>query len=212
MKALVFFWGQIRDDISKTIDNLYKNFPNLNLDFSITTWDNQIFDESLFKNIIITKCPNREYLDNIQFPFTQQIKNVPEWHNIRIGHYSQFYHNFKISEFLHSNNLNYDVLIKSRTDLLFETDFNFNFENDICYVPQIYWGSKGVGINDHFICGKYEYLKKSLFMYNLESFFPIIENSWNPETIHQNLILINEGRYVEFDCKSYTLLPDRKML
>lgn len=212
MKALVFLWGQIRDDISKTIDNLYKNFPNLDLDFSITTWDNQIFDESLFKNIIRTECPSQKYLDNIQFPYTQQIKNVPEWHSVRIGHYSQFYHNFKISEFLAENNFNYDVLIKSRADLIFETDFDFDFSADICYVPQIYWPSKGVGINDHFICGKYQYLKKSLYMYNFESFFPIVENSWNPETIHQKLILINEGRYVEFGCKSYTLLPNRKML
>ena len=212
MKTLIFFWGKTNGQFNLVIDNFKKIFSNSEIEFGISTWDDQNFDESIFTYVIKSKQPTNDFLNEIKFPYTQQIKNVPEWHNIRIGHYSQFYHNFKISEFLHSNNLNYDVLIKSRTDLLFETDFNFNFENNICYVPQIYWGSKGVGINDHFICGKYEYLKKSLFMYNLESFFPIIENSWNPETIHQNLILINEGRYVEFDCKSYTLLPDRKML
>jgi hypothetical protein len=44
-----------------------------------------------------------------------------------------------------------------------------------------------------------------------EEFLPIIENSWNPETVNKNLILGNNCSYLEFPCDSYLILPDRKM-
>lgn len=212
MKTLIFLWGKTSEQLNLVVDNFKKVFSDSEIDFGISTWDNQHFDESLFKYVIKTEEPTQDFLDKIKFPYTLQIKNVPEWHNIRFGHYSQFYHNFKISEFLASNVFNYDVFGKSRADLIFETNYKFDFTRNICFLPEIYWASKGVGINDHFICGKYEYLKKCLFMDKFESFFSTIENSWNPETIHQKLISNNQGSYVEFDCQSYKLLPDRKML
>jgi len=158
------------------------------------------------------KSPTKEYLDEIEFPYTQQIKSVPEWHGARLGHYAQFYHNYKIYEFLENNNLEYDVLVKTRTDLVFTANLKININSDMCYVPEIYWPSKGVGINDHFILGKFSYVKKSLRIENFNEFFSLVENNWNPETIHQKLILKNECKYSEFPCSTYLLLPDRKLL
>lgn len=212
MKALIFLWGQIRYDLNDTIDSINKILPKCEYDLFISTWEDQIFDESIFKYVIKSPPPTKELLDNIGFPYTKQIKNYSEWHGFRFGHYAQFFHNYKISKLLNSNNFNYDVLIKSRTDLVFETDFSFDFNQNICYVPKIYWGSKGVGINDHFVCGKFDYLKKCINMESFEGFFSTIENSWNPETTQQNLIIGNQCYYTEFDCNSYMLLPDRKML
>jgi hypothetical protein len=168
-------------------------------------------DENQFKYILRYPSPTLEYLNNINFPFTQQIKNFPEWHGVRLGHYAQFFHNYEISKFIGDNKLEYDILVKSRCDLVFDKNFNFDFSVDMCYVPEIYWGSKGVGINDHFICGKFSYVNKSLKMESFTEFFNIIESSWNPETANQKLIINNGSKYFEFSCTSYKLLPDRKM-
>lgn len=212
MKTLICLWGQIRDDLNITINSIKKIIPEGEFDLLISTWDDQAFDESIFKYIIKSPSPSKEYLDSIKFPYTMQIKNVSEWHGVRTGHYAQFFHNYKIYQFLKSNSFDYDNLVQSRTDLVFDTDFIFNFNQDICYVPEIYWSSRGVGINDHFICGKYGYIKNSIAIENFEQFFHVIENSWNPETVRQRLIIGNNCRYTEFNCKSYLLLPDRKML
>lgn len=209
--TLVCLWGLTKFDLTDTVIGL-KNIFGDNIDFLISTWDDQLFNEEYFKFILKSKSPTKEYLDEIGFPFTQQIKNVPEWHSVRFGHYAQFYHNFKILQFLNDNSLNYDILVKSRTDVVFETDFNFDFSIDKCYIPEIYWASKGVGINDHFICGDFSYLKESLHIENFEEFFEIVENTWNPETILQKLLLSNNSNIMEFKCSSYLLLPDRKLL
>lgn len=212
MKALICLWGQIRFDLNIVIQHISKILPECEYDLLISTWEDQVFDESVFKYIIKSASPTKELLDKIGFPYTIQIKNVNEWHGLRFGHYAQFYHNYKISQLINSNNFDYDILVKSRTDLVFETNFIFNFKSDICYVPQIYWGSKGVGINDHFVCGGFDYVKKCINMEIFEDFFPTIESSWNPETVQQKLIMGNQCFYTEFDCESYMLLPDRKML
>jgi hypothetical protein len=210
MKILACVYGEIRGDINYLITNINKNFKG-DIDFLISTWNNQKINEELFKYIILSDVPTDEYLNNIGFPYTQQIKGVEQWHNLRIGHYSQFYHIYKISNFIENNELNYDVLLISRSDLVFETNFNFNFSLDTCFIPDIYWASKNVGINDHFICGNYQYLKKSIKILEFKSFFEVIETSWNPETVKKRLLEMNNSNYYEFDCNSYILLPDRKM-
>lgn len=210
-KTLACLWGLTKMDINETINGLKNIFGN-NIDFLISTWDDQVFDEYNFKYILKSKAPTQKFLDEINFPFTQQIKNNPEWHVVRLGHYAQFYHNYKILNFLNNQNLNYDILIKSRADLIFDTEFNFDFSTNKCYVPEIYWASKGVGINDHFICGNFEYLKKSLHIQDFEDFFYVVENTWNPESILQKLLFMNNSSYIEFKCNSYLLMPDRKLL
>jgi hypothetical protein len=211
MKILACLYGLVRTNLDSTIQNLKDQFSNFDIDFLISTWDDQIFEEEKFKYIIKNNPPTDEYLNTINFPYTRQIKNVPNFQHLRKGHYAQFYHNYRISEFLESNSIDYDILIKSRTDLVFETNFDFDFNKDICYIPEIYWASKGVGINDHFICGRFDYIKRAIKISKFEEFLPIIENSWNPETVNQNLILGNSCSYLEFPCYSYLLLPDRKM-
>jgi len=212
MNILICYWGLSRGDISISIDNYLKMFDGHKVDFLLSTWDDQEIDDSRFKYVMKHKSPTKEYLDEIEFPYTQQIKSVPEWHGARLGHYAQFYHNYKIYEFLENNNLEYDVLVKTRTDLVFTANLKININSDMCYVPEIYWPSKGVGINDHFILGKFSYVKKSLRIENFNEFFSLVENNWNPETIHQKLILKNECKYSEFPCSTYLLLPDRKLL
>jgi hypothetical protein len=212
MNILICYWGLSRGDISISIDNYLKMFEGHKVDFLLSTWDDQEIDESRFKYILKHKSPTKEYLDEIKFPYTQQIKFVPAWHGSRLGHYAQFYNNYKIYEFINNNDLNYDVLVKTRTDLVFSTNIEFDFTTDMCYVPEIYWPSRGVGINDHFILGKFSYLKKALKIDNFQNFFHNIENNWNPESVHQKLILDNDCKYSEFHCSSYLLLPDRKLL
>lgn len=211
MKILACLYGSVRTNLDSTIQSLKDQFSNFNIDFLISTWDDQIFEEEKFKYIIKNNPPTDEYLNSINFPYTRQIKNVLDFQHLRKGHYAQFFHCHIISNFLHQNNLDYNILIKSRTDLVFKTNFDFDFNKDICYIPEIYWASKGVGINDHFICGRFDYIKRSIKIDTFEEFLPIIENSWNPETVNKNLILGNDCSYLEFPCDSYLILPDRKM-
>lgn len=212
MNILICYWGQSRGDISISIDNYIKMFEGHKIDFLLSTWDDQEFDESKFKYVLRHKAPTREYLDEIKFPYTKQIKFVPEWHGTSLGHYAQFFNNYKIYEFLENNNLEYDVLAKTRTDLVFSSNITLDLSLDVCYVPEIYWPSRGVGINDHFIIGKFSYIKNAIKLINFEEFFSVIENTWNPETVNQKLIQQNQCKYFEFPCLTYLLLPDRKLL
>lgn len=209
-KGLVCMWGMNRYPLSILQEKIKSQFLGLELDFLISTWTDCVIDAD-FKYVIQHTSPTDEYLDELKFPYTLQLKGNKEWWPLRKGCYAQFFHNYKIVEFLKQNNIKYDVLIKTRTDLSFETEFDFNFDLDICYLPKIYWNSVGVGVNDHFICGKYSYLLKSLEIKNFEDFFKTIETSWNPETVHQSLLVNNNAECKEFSCNSYILLPDRKM-
>jgi hypothetical protein len=212
MKGLICFWGKIRDNIEIVKNNYYKLFPEHNLKFLISTWDSEVFDKRLFNFVIQNNDPTEEYLNQINFPYTQQLKNNPNLNYGRIGHYSQFFHNLKIYNFIENLNHDYDFIIKCRTDLIFETKYIFDFTKNICFVPKIYHASKGFGINDHFMAGNFNYLKNSMKMKDLYSVYEIFENSWNPEIVLEKLIKYNNCIIEEFDCSSYKLLPDRTFL
>jgi hypothetical protein len=211
-RLLICFWGRVSECISQVKENFNKIFHSYEIDYLISTWSTENLILSDFDYVIASKSPSKEDLDSMRFPYCRQIKNVPEWHVMRFGHYAQFYHNFNIVNFLKQNKIKYDFLARTRTDVFFETSFNFedNINSECCFLPEIYWNSKGVGINENFIIGKFDYVMKSLNIENFESFFPVVEQSWNPETMHQSLILLNDCRYSEFSCDTYTLLPTRK--
>lgn len=208
-KTIVCLWGVIREDISIVINNIKKMNGDDEIDFLISTWDDQVFDETLFKYVLKHPAPTQEYLDSINFPFTIQTKNVLKWRYGRLGCYSQFYNKHMINNFINDNNLSYDILIKSRTDLIFNTNFNFDYTKDFCYIPKTYHGSKGVGLNDHFMAGNFELMKRAIYTKTFEIIYPIIENSWNPETVNEKLLIKNSINHIEFDCTTYKLSPNR---
>jgi hypothetical protein len=211
-KLLLCFWGLYRNNnIDEIIENYKRLLPNYDIDFLISTWDSQPIDTDKFKYVIKTPDPTVESVKESGFPYTLQAKNCEGRDHMRIGHYAQFFHNFLIVKYIKDNNLSseYQYLAKSRCDVLFNTDFDFIINDDICYLPEIYWPSRGVGINDNFLFGRFDYIMKSINMNKFEDFFETVERSWNPETVNQNLILGNSCIYKEFQCSSYALLPDR---
>lgn len=211
MKGLICFWGLNRGDLKLVKDNLLAQFPEIEFEVLLSTWSDQVFDlEVNYK--LLHQPPTIDYLNQINFPFTRQIIHNTEWHGFRLSHYAQFFHNYSIVKFIKDMNLKYDVLIKSRADLILSPVTPIDFNSDVCWVPEIYWASRGVGINDHFVCGKFDYVLKALNIDDFQEFFPVIQTSWNPETVNQRLILENNCQIIEFPCDNYTLLPDKKLV
>lgn len=206
-RAVFCFWGQVRGDFSIIKYKLVNLFQNYNIDFLLSTWENEQVDESHFDFVIRSISPTDEFLDIINFPYTQQIQSNYRPRNWRYGHYAQYFHTQKIYDFIKTNNLNYDILCKSRADLLFDSAHKFDFDKDICFIPKNYHCE--IGLNDHFMIGNFRIMKKVICIEDLKEVYPILENSWNPEIALQIYLTKNNVNVIEFNCESYKLLPDR---
>lgn len=211
MKGLICLWGLIRGDINSVVENYKLMFPNYKLDFLISTWEDQMIDENLFFKVLRFPSPTDQYLDQIKFPYTKQLAADPKVQKFRVGIYSLFFHNFKIGEFLKEINGQYDMLAKARTDLIFHTNHEFDFSQDICYIPENRYCGGGF-VNDHFVCGKFDYVKKALKMDVFDDFFEVLENSFNSEVANLKMIVDNGCKIVQFPFYYYINLPDRRSM
>lgn len=215
MNILVCLWGQLRGDVNLVISNYRNIFKDFSIDFVLFTWESQIVENDAFSQIFKYPDPTNTFLDVIEFPFTQQLIDLSKERERvikgRIGHYAQFFHNKNICDFLKTLDQKYDILIKSRADLVFATNFNFDFSKNLCYVPKNYYCGGG-WICDHFIAGNFETVKKAIQIDDLRSFYPILADSFNPEEANVKLIEQNNCKIQEFYCDSYMLLPDRKFI
>lgn len=110
------------------------------------------------------------------------------------------------------DNDKYKILIRSRTDIRFETDFTFDFRNDFCYIPKNYYSPRSGFINDQFMCGKIDYIKKCLFADSFQVYKNIVENSYCTEEALKNLINKNNCIIYNFPCSYYELRGERRDL
>lgn len=205
---LLCFWGHRMDHFLEVKDNFEKIFSDFEIDFLISTWDDVNTDNHNFKFIIKTPPPTATYLNEINFLGSGQIRHYSDYDQLRFGQYALFFHKFKIHEFINNNQLKYDTLVIARTDLWFETDHIFDFQKDIIYVPLNFLGGPGV-VNDHFLCGKFDYTLKAISLPSINDYGNLLETSWNPEhtvlRIFENLNL----DWTEFQPTKYKLLPNR---
>lgn len=206
-KALFCFWGKSRIDFKIIKENISKTFSDYDIDFLLSTWYDEEYDESQFNYIIKSQSPTEDFLNFIKFPYTLQLQSNYGPKSWRFGHYSQYFHTLKIHEFINNNNLNYDILCKLRSDLFFESNYQFDFNKNICYIPKNYHCE--IGVNDHFMIGRFDYMKK-VIQIDSNDIYSLLENSWNPEIALQTFFKINNFNVVEFECQSYKLLPDRE--
>jgi hypothetical protein len=111
---------------------------------------------------------------------------------------------------LRENNIKYDGILFSRTDIYFEfmPSTIIDFSKDVCYLPKIYWGSKNPGhLNDHIIVGKYEYVLRALHIESVESEHAPMFICHNPESYLYNALVQRESVYEEFECIKYCRFP-----
>jgi hypothetical protein len=234
-KLLVCFWGQDKissylknnpfmdknyyEDkiitLNDLVINIKKNFDSYDIDFLWSTWsrcDIQKYEHN-FKYILKHDEPKNfeEYLDSIDFPYVGQIRNdIDKYKKVRHGYFTQFFHKDKIINYLKDNNLNlkYNGLIFSRTDIYFMPKNNsiFNFNDNIIYIPEIYWGSRDIGVNDHIIIGNFNYVLNSINI-DFNNLHNIIYSSHNIEQANAKILQKNNSIIQEFSCDIYCRFP-----
>lgn len=233
-KLLICFWGKLKtgeylrnnpfmengyyEERSITfqtlIDNYKNQFPNFDIDFLLSTWDDVNLDEyeNQLKYIQKHKEPSdwESFLNEKNFPHVSQIRHHPIYHINRPGIYVRLFHMEQISKFLKENNINYDAILFSRTDIYFEIDekSTIDFTKDICYLPEVYWGSRGhTFVNDHIVMGKYEYVLNAIHIDSIDSMYDTIFHSWNGEQVLFSTLEKNNAVYTEFVCSKYCRFP-----
>jgi hypothetical protein len=233
-KLLVCFWGQ--DKVSTYLKNnpfmkkqYYENkiinlndliiniktiFNTYDIDFLWSTWSRCNIQEYKhnFKYILQYDEPKNfeEYLDSIGFQYVGQIRNIEKYKTVRQGYFTQFFHKDKIINYLTNNNLNaeYNGLIFSRTDIFFiPSDNNFDFNKNVVYVPEIYWGSRGLGVNDHILIGNFNYILNSINFIDFNNLNNIILHSHNVEQANATILQHNHATIEEFECDIYCRFP-----
>ena len=204
-------------DIEKVYNQYLKMFPDCEIDVLWCTWSHVNFDDH--KIPVKYKVPIEEpsdwesYLNSIDFPYVAQIKGHPIYHLHRPGIYTQFFTQFSIINYIKEHNLNYDSIFMSRTDIFHipKEDFVFDFSKDVMYIPEIYWGSRGIGVNDHVVIGNFDTVVNNLYFEKFSDLMDIIGNSYNPEHAKQQVFL-RDGKeikdtYVEYPCDLYSRYP-----
>lgn len=231
---LVCFWGKLKTSdylknnpfmeseyyeqrnvtLQTLIDNYKQQFSEFDIEFLLSTWDNQNLEEyeSQFKYILKHSEPSdwEAFLDEINFPHNTQIRNHPVYHVNRPGPYVRMFHTLEISNFLKNHNLEYNSIMFSRTDIYFEIKDKtvIDFTKDVCYTPEIYWGSRGhTYVNDHIMLGKYQYVLNALHIDSIESMHETLFHAWNPEEFLFKTIKKNNAEYEEFVCNKYCRFP-----
>jgi hypothetical protein len=82
----------------------------------------------------------------------------------------------------------------------------FNFNDNIIYIPEIYWGSRGIGVNDHIIIGNFNYVLNSINI-DFNNLHNIIYSSHNIEQANANILQKNNSIIQEFSCDIYCRFP-----
>lgn len=87
------------------------------------------------------------------------------------------------------------------------SDFIFDLDSDTIYVPEIYWGSRNIGYNDHIIISKFKTFMGVFNRDTFEEIFDIISSVWCPELLHHNLMTSRTNNIIEYPCKLYCRFP-----
>jgi hypothetical protein len=205
--AIILFTGDRIEYIDYTIksclDFLKKGKIESNADIYVITYSEYI--NSNF-NIKILKTNKPEDKEVIKFPMTRQTLGYNESDKFRInyGIYILFSQTpdqiFKNRETF----INYDYILKCRSDLIFETpEFNFN-ENNL-YTFECFWGGCRYNkryTNDHLIFGKSEEVLKVISKKEDSD----LSKFWNPEEYMTHLYLNSSLNKVELTTDKYYLI------
>jgi hypothetical protein len=207
-------------NINTVIDNYKNMFTDVQSDVLWSTWAGEKIDDLIedVQYIITNNEPEdwETFLNKIQFPHHTQIRNHPVYHTTRPGVYTRLFHVNQIDRFIKENKINYDVIVLARTDVLFKIadEEEINFDEDVCYIPEIYWGSRGeTFVNDHVIFGKFDYVLDKIKSHTTEEMkdddflYEALYHAWNPEQLQKKIITKNNGNIKEVKCKTYYRFP-----
>ena len=186
MKIAILFSGRLNDNLQQ-YENIMKNLVmEHDVDFFISHTKNT--NKDILQNVINLYKP-KKIIENDEIYFnvdkynkrTETIK-----HNVLCMYLSRTKLNDEFKKYVEENNINYEIVIALRIDLIFENNINYNNliksieNNELCIpTPRNDWG----GINDQIAIGNYYTITEYLNVYN--SLFELLESGviLHPETL-----------------------------
>lgn len=181
-RIAIFFSGRINDyEINL---NLFKKIKeellkkNIIIDYycSINTENNTLFDQNYYAEFLNTFNINKTSSNFEKYNYPDNLINYPNpTCPIRYNFTSMFYNTKKCIELIKSSNINYDVVMKYRTEVFFSSDFiNFNFDDikdNTIFIPNI---NHFLGINDQIAYGNLQSMEIYSQLYdNLPDYYNI---------------------------------------
>lgn len=238
-KCALFLNGCIRDSIEnycKCITNMLEIFSGeYDIDIYFHTWksfdktDISKHEYSYNENDLITKLKGfpslkevlikesftQEYYDDNCFPyniFASLHKDCDFSKPSRTSIYNCSVAYNHIIDAIEASNIQYEYFIHCRNDLVLEISdiqllLNKVKDDFLCMPPNLWCGDKY--INDHFLIGKYIYLKNALYYNSIDELQSIVSSSWNQEEITYNFIKRANKPLFIFDVNKYVLLGNR---
>jgi hypothetical protein len=224
--ALILFTGDRIEYIDQSIFSCKKIIESINseidIDIFIISFEGTIIhSKNDFKHLSFKK-PDNENIDN--FPNSiQQLKNyssdIETNRRISFGHYILC---GSVPDIIHQNRdlfLKYDLILKSRTDLIFDFNQNylknFNPEKEILTF-ECFWGGCRYNsnfTNDHFIFGDAHSVLQ-IISYPISNC--LLNHFWNPEHYMTHLYSLISKIKIQITTDKYYLLskdrPSRKFI
>jgi len=210
MKIAILFSGRINDNLEQ-YENIMKNLVmNNDVDFFISYPINT--NKDIIQNVVNLYNPKKIIEnDEIYFNINKYEKKYETIaHNVMCMYLSRKKLNDAFKTYVEENNINYDIVIATRIDLIFEKNIELNElienieKNELCIPnPKKDWG----GINDQFAIGNFYTVTEYLNVYN--SLFELLESGiiLHPETLlleYLNRIKIKVVRFeLEYKIERY---------
>ena len=186
MKIAILFSGRINDNLDQ-YKNIMKNLViNNDVDFFISYPINT--NNDIIQNVVKLYNPKKIIESDERYFNIDKYHKKHETiaHNVMCMYLSRTKLNNEFKRYVEENNINYDIVIATRIDLIFKTNIDFNDliknieNNEICIPnPTKDWG----GINDQFAIGSFDTITEYLNLYN--SLFELLESGiiLHPETL-----------------------------
>lgn len=189
-KCLVLFNGVVWGDLNSIVDNTLNILSStVEPTVLISTWKSCESSCDLNKKVlkIFHGDIDDNYLNNIGFPYTQQLARNTQWSKFRVGHYANF---VNVANALFSMDLSqYDYVVKTRTDLMLDFIPPENLMSGSVYTFPTFWGGQ-LGdsrfLNDHFLMGTKDDV---LDVYRgVLDITKELSHMWNPEMYMRYLV------------------------
>jgi hypothetical protein len=163
------------------------------------------------KDVLIREPFTEKYYDDNFFPyniFTSLYKNKDS-KPARTSIYNCSIAYNHIIDTIEASNIQYEYFIHCRNDLILEISdiqllVNKVKDDFLCMPPNLWCADKY--INDHFLIGKYIYLKNALYYNSIDELQSIVASSWNQEEVTYNLIKRANQPLFIFNVNKYIVL------
>ena len=161
MKIAVVFYGQPREvvDSYPSIKQRLLDNPNVEIDLFAHMWESHDYKEALelytFKEVKLEQPKDFSNLYNGKRGYCPKSFTLyPMWYSIQSGCNL-------LKNYIETNNVKYDFVIRLRFDIFFRHDLEFDkLDSNILYTSELAWGGHPYLFDDSWgICGQERYIE-----------------------------------------------------